>query len=72
MWTVSRCTGVDSTALLPILNEHFLTEGQHALTADDLKIPSGWSYPCGEIVDEGRFLFVLLEEDTALQQEKSS
>lgn len=54
------------------LNEHFLKEGKHALTADDLKIPSGWSYPCGEIVDEGLFLFVLLEEDTALQQGKSS
>lgn len=65
--------GVDAAALLPILNEHFLPEDQPDLTLEDLDIPTGWTYPHGEVLDEGRYLSALLaEEDKAASQSSSS
>ncbi len=65
--------GVDTAALAPILNEHFLTAGMQELRAEELTIPTGWDYPYGEIIDEGSYLAdQLAEYDSALQENADS
>lgn len=54
--------GVNAANLAPILNEHFLIEGQPELLAEELTIPTGWEYPLGEILDKGSYLSDQLEE----------
>ncbi len=54
--------GVNTTNLAPILNEHFLIDGQPPLTPEQLDIPTGWEYPYGEILDEGGYLSDQLNE----------
>ncbi len=53
--------GVNAENLVPILNEHFLPEGQTPLTAEELTIPTGWEYPLGEILDPGGYLSEQME-----------
>jgi hypothetical protein len=54
--------GVNAANLAPILNEHFLIEGQPEILAEELTIPTGWSYPLGEILDKGSYLSDQLSE----------
>lgn len=48
--------GVDAAALVPILNQHFLTEGMQPIAAENLTIPTGFDYPLGEVLDAGGYL----------------
>ena len=57
--------GVDAAALAPILNEHFLLEGEPLIDAADMQIPTGWDYPLGEVIEEGSYLSDQLAEADA-------
>ena len=57
--------GVDAAALAPILNEHFLADGEEHIDAADMGIPTGWDYPLGEIIEEGSYLSDQLSEAQA-------